>query len=346
MDRASRLARHHHVSRRLARLGDDALAERLDQAGAGRASIGGTTLTLDLDGVPVFVKQLALTELERRPEHLHSTANLFQLPTFYQYAVGSAGFGAWRELAAHSMTTAWVLGDEHPSFPILHHWRVVERPPRPAAPTDREELERSVAFWEGSPAVRARLEAMARSGASLVLFMEPIPHTVRDWLGARVAEGGVGAAAACQRVEERLAAALAFMNARGLLHLDAHIGNLLTDGEEVFLADFGLALGADFELGAEEATFFREHLGYDRAYATTFLVRWLLTALGTTAAERDWILRRAAEGDTGAELPAYAAELVRRHAPVAVVLSDFLRALHTGSKRTPYPAALRDLSTR
>ena len=345
MNRAARLARHRVVSSRLAQLSDGQLAALLDQAVAGRASIGGTTVALELDGVTIFVKSVPLTDLERRPEHAKSTANLFQLPTFYQYGVGSAGFGAWRELAVHTMTTSWVLGNECQSFPILYHWRVLPGPPpRPSTSTEPQELEQSVAYWDGSPAVRSRLTALARCSASLVLLMEHIPQTVHHWLGARVAAGGQEAASACALVEQQLAAGVAFMSSRDLMHFDAHFDNLLTDGEDLFIADFGLALCSDFDLSSEEAEFFRQHLGYDRCYTTTHLTRWLLTALyGATPADRDELLRRIADGRPCAELPAYAAEIVSRHARVAVVMSDFLRSLQTTSKRTPYPAALSQL---
>lgn len=343
MNLAARLARHGVVSSRLAQLGDGQLAALVDQAVAGRASIGGTTVALELDGVPIFVKLVPLTDLEWRPEHAKSTANLFQLPSFFHYGVGSAGFGAWRELAVHTMTTNWVLGNECQSFPILYHWRVLQRPPlRSSASTDGQDLEQFVAYWDGSPAVRDRLTAIAECSASLVLVMEHIPQTVHHWLGARVAAGGQEAASACAWVEQELASGVALMNSRGLIHFDAHFDNLLTDGEHLFFADFGLALCSDFDLGPEEAEFFRQHLGYDRHYTTTYFARWLLTALlGTTPARRDELLLRIADGRPCAELPAYAAELVSRHARVAVVMSDFLRGIQTTSKTTPYPTQLR-----
>ncbi len=47
------------------------------------------------DGSSVFVKRLPLTEVEHaRP---HSTRNHFRLPSVYQYGVGAAGFGVWRD---------------------------------------------------------------------------------------------------------------------------------------------------------------------------------------------------------------------------------------------------------
>jgi len=68
--------------------------------------------------------------------------------------------------------------------------------------------------------------------------MEHIPQTVHHWLGARVAAGGQEAASACALVEQQLAAGVAFMSSRDLMHFDAHFDNLLTDGEDLFIADF------------------------------------------------------------------------------------------------------------
>jgi hypothetical protein len=68
---------------------------------------------LEVAGTPVFVRRVPLTDLERRPENVRSTANLFALPVFCQYGLGGPGFGAWRELAVHTMTTNWVLTGEY-----------------------------------------------------------------------------------------------------------------------------------------------------------------------------------------------------------------------------------------
>jgi hypothetical protein len=77
------------------------------------------------------------------PEHARSTANLFGLPTFCQYGVGGPAFGAWRELAAHTMTTNWVLGGQYQGFPMMYHWRVL--PDTAALPQGFADVERAVA---------------------------------------------------------------------------------------------------------------------------------------------------------------------------------------------------------
>jgi hypothetical protein len=63
--------------------------------------IGGKSALISIEDTPVFVKKLPLTNLEQLPQNFMSTANFFDLPLGYQYDMGSAGFGAWRELAAY-----------------------------------------------------------------------------------------------------------------------------------------------------------------------------------------------------------------------------------------------------
>jgi hypothetical protein len=143
-----------------------------------------------------------LTELNRRSEHLRSTANVFELPTFCHYGVGiigGPGLGAWRELA---------------------------------------DVERAVAYWGGGTQVRRRLEA-----------------------------GDEAADRACAMVKRELEPGISFMNARGLLHFDAHFENILTDGRRLYFTDYGLAISSGFELSEDESEFFARHESYDRCYS-------------------------------------------------------------------------------
>src|SRR3984957_2188869 len=123
MSHAARLARYSEVSSSLALLSDGKLGRLVDDAGSTGSGIGGTSAVTDVAGVPVFVKRVPLTDTERQPSSVMSTANLFGLPVFCQYGVGSPGFGAWRELAANVMTTGWVLARRTEDFPLLYHWR-------------------------------------------------------------------------------------------------------------------------------------------------------------------------------------------------------------------------------
>jgi hypothetical protein len=316
---------------------DRELRELVDAAAPLGSGIGGTSALLDVAGTPVFVKRVPLTDLERLPENARSTANMFGLPTFCQYGIGGPGFGAWRELAVHTMTTNWVLAGQFQGFPLMYHWRVLPDTP-PPPPEELADVERAVAYWGGRQEVRHRIEALRQASASVALFLEYIPRNLHEWLGTRMRAGEEAADRACSLVERFLAAGISFMNTRGLLHFDAHFENILTDGRRLYFADYGLALSSRFDLSQDEIDFFDRHRTYDRCYATTHLVHWLVTALyGYGRKERDALVRACAEGERPTGLPDAAAAILARYSPLAAVMADFYRKLQEESRQTPYP---------
>jgi hypothetical protein len=64
-----RIGRYHAVRSALAALDDRELGARLDGATRIGSGIGGQTARLRIGDVPVFVKRVPLTDLERLPEH-------------------------------------------------------------------------------------------------------------------------------------------------------------------------------------------------------------------------------------------------------------------------------------
>ncbi|MEV0560694.1 hypothetical protein [Dactylosporangium sp. NPDC050588] len=314
----SRTDRHERVSSRLALLSDAAVAAMLDDARPDAVGIGGQTATLDVGGVPVFVKQVPVTELDLA--HPHSTANLFGLPMYCQYGVGSTGFGVWRELAAHRVTTGWVLAGRHPAFPLLHHWRVL-----PAGVAwERVDIEERVAYWGDTPSVRLRLTQLQDAPARLVLFLEHLPRTVHEHLKERPETA--------PDVDVQLRDAIAFMNGAGLWHFDGHFDNILTDGRQVYLADYGLALHEGFDLTGPERAWLREHADYDLRYTTGHLATWLAEEFRGDA-DRAAVLR----GEAPFLGPPAAAAVMRRYADRALVTTAFFQELVTGAKTAPYP---------
>ncbi|MFV5998568.1 protein kinase family protein [Streptomyces sp. NPDC056231] len=339
--RAARLAGYGTVSTQLSLLSDHRLGDVVAAAAPLGSGIGGRSAELDINGTRVFVKRIPLTDIELCPENVRSTANVFELPMFYQYGVGSAGFGAWRELAVHTMTTNWVLGDEYAGFPLMYHWRVLPDSPPEGFTDEFGGLEGAVAHWEGSPAVRDRLEAIGQSSYSLVIFLEHVPHTLAGWLAGHrkgaVSEGGDSSP--FRWVEEALMSGSSFMSSRGLVHFDAHFANILTDGRQLYFADFGLALSSRFDLSADESNFLSDHLAYDRCYTASHLLQYHLLDGVRGDTERvvflhDWIAGRR-PGDIPPEITA----IIDRHARPTVVVDSFFRRLLTESKQTPFPAA-------
>jgi hypothetical protein len=262
-------------------------------------------------GTSVFIKRVALTERERKEPG--QTRNLFGLPGFFQYGVGSAGFGVWRELAAHQRATEWVLTEQCESFPLLHHWRIAEgrapegrtvkgrtvkggtlkgRTAQPRVAHLHETIDEAVAFWDGDEAVRGRLEAIGSATASLLLVLEFVGATQSEWLTARPEQ--------IDRVGDQLLATVDFMSSQGMVHFDAHPRNVLVDRERVYVTDFGLALDAGFDLGADEANFLARHLDFDRQNAERFLDLWAPGRYEATARKLNDFYDRLVEGPKAA----------------------------------------------
>ncbi len=334
---AARLTTYSAISTELALLSDQHLSELLEKSEPLGSSICGATFLLKIDETPVFVKKIRLTDIEKQPENVMSTANLFDLPTHFQYGIGSQGFGAWRELAAHTMTTNWVLANQCMNFPMMYHRRVLprlqhEKPTKQAL----NELERDVAFWDGSPAVRARMLASLQASTEIVLFLEHMPGNLHQWLQRQIVQGGEVAESACTMVEKNLHTITSFINSHGLLHFDAHFWNILTDGDCLYFSDFGLAISDQFELSDAELSFFKQHHNYDSCYTMAFFVEYILRE-SFGAENYDTILHEFSTGNATKTLPPAIAAIVTRYAPMTAVMNHFHRTLKTESKTTPYP---------
>jgi hypothetical protein len=341
MNTTERIRCHKERSLELTELSDEDLNGLLTTAPQLHVGIGGSSRLLAWKGGHVFVKLIPLSDLERRSPR--ATANLFGLPAFYHYRVGSAGLGAWRELAAHEESSEWVLSGACDQFPLLHHARVLPITPQAAeAPT----LDEDVAYWAGSPAVRRRLEGLRDATASLALFMEYVPQTLLSWLTERIRGGGDEADRALAWTEDRLSQLARHLSERGFLHMDGHFTNILTDGERLYLSDFGLALSSRFDLNPEEHEFLARHTDYDRGVIFQALAHALVTA-DSGPREDDWYesLRALLQGSPGRITGARAAA-VRKYGPFALLMNEFYRNLQAESKSAPYPQdALRAMIT-
>jgi hypothetical protein len=330
---AARHARYVSASTYLASRRDAELATLVDASRTGGVGVGGDWSKLDVDEVPVFAKRIRLTDRElARPRR---TANLFDLPLHCQYGIGGPGFNGWRELAANAITTEGVLAGETRAFPLLLHWRVLPGTPPPAA--EHADIDAAVAALGGSSAVRARLEALAAASVSLVLFLEYLPYPLRGWLRDDPA-GRAG------MLERQLFEIVAFLRKRKLLHMDGHFDNMRTDGEQIYLTDFGLATSPCFDLSVAERAFAERNAAHDAEYAAMRLVNWLVSDVcgvtvpdrGGPAARNDYVLRCAA-GDIPDGLPPVVATILARHAPAAARLNGFYWKLFGGDIHAEYP---------
>lgn len=347
MTHNERVSRWAQVSAALALQSDQQLTRVVDEAEQLATGIGGTTLAFEIEGIKVFAKRLRLTDMERRPENRLSTRNIFELPTFCQRNVGSVGFGVWRELAANVMTTGWVLSQQLESFPLMYHWRVLDGAAASRAvplPNELADVDGMVSYWEGSEAMGERLRALAKATASVIIFLEHVPWNLSGWLDRQLAAGPGAVEAACSMVEHGMTVDIPLMNSLGLLHGDAHLGNILTDGHRLYFADLGLATSEQFALSSEELSYLNHNASLDRAYVLAKWVNWLVKAWASTASspqDRMDLVRAAAQGHALhqliPDLPSCVAARIHRHAPIATLINDFYVKLHSEHRSARYP---------
>ncbi len=304
--------------------------------GAGQrenVGVGGGSAVLGVGGVPVFVKRIPLTDLELA--HPGSTANLYDLPLFCQYGVGGPSFNAWRELAANVVVTEGVLAGRVQAFPLLYHWRVL--PGRSPVADEHADIDAVVAALGGSPAVRARLDALAAASSSLVLFCEYVPLSMSEWLGV----DPIGKA---DIVAQQFSEIVTFLGDGVLLHMDGHFGNLRSDGRRMYLCDFGLATSTRFELSTAERDFVERHAMHDADYAAMRLVNWLVTDvcgvptpdMASYVARNEYV-NHCAAGHIPADVPPEVAAILTRHAPAAAKMNAFYWKMFGGDIHAEYP---------
>ena len=266
-----RVANYNKLSARLRDMPDEEVAKLLASGTPVGSSMG--AYALEIDGTPVFAKQIAISDLElanKKSDGSFSTANIFNLPICYQYAFNSAGFGAGRELAAHEMTTNWVLNGQCPNFPITYGYKMIDRNPAQDLPSEAQRAEFKK-YWNGSEEIENRMDALDGAKKSVVVFMESIPQTLSSYIHPKKEEERKPDMV---KAEEGIIKTTAFLESQGMMHFDAHSGNILVDYEgQVCFADFGMALSKDFELSAEEIKFLEDNSGYDRSQALSSLCR-------------------------------------------------------------------------
>lgn len=82
-----------------------------------------------------------------------------------------------------------------------------------------------------------------------------VPYVLETWLRENPNK--------LQQPLNDLCRAIAFLGTKGIIHFDAHFRNILTDGEQIYLTDFGLALDKSFALTEGEEIFFNQNTLYD-----------------------------------------------------------------------------------
>jgi hypothetical protein len=334
-----RNSQYDKVSKYLEALSNDDLVALLKQ-GTPVQSGWATTVKLEIEGIPIFVKQVPLNTLEGKSENIGSTENLFNLPIYYQYGVGSGAFSVWREVSAHEMTTEWVLKCENLNFPLMYHWRILDNV-HDKKPFDEANFKKHISYWENSPEIGERVIANHEARQNVVIFMEYIPDTLKSWLSKESEKGNEAIDKAIKMVEKDLQETSRFLCEKKMLHFDAHFHNVLTDGERLYFADFGLSISSQFKLSKEEFQFFQLHSNYDHYYVATVLTNWIVShSFGKENVDK--VLQMYLEGKTPLLVPnsltPFLERIIKRYAALTLKMNHFFESLIKVSKKTPYPA--------
>ncbi|MBA3815521.1 MAG: protein kinase family protein [Parachlamydiaceae bacterium] len=329
---------NNHISKQLEILSDESISNLLAQ-GMFIHSGYGSSVKLEVDGIPLFVKKVPLNQLEGKQVNINSTENLFGIPTFYQYGLGSAGFNIWREVSAHIISTKWVLANECQNFPIMYHWRILNYS-EVKIPMNEKEWNDYVRFWESSFSIGERVRANHNTQAYIALFMEYFPDTLQGWLSKQLLKGNEAIDRAIEMVERNLVETTAFIMSKEMIHFDAHFRNIITDGERLYFSDFGLATSSQFALSLEEQQFFKNHQNYDRCFVVTILTNWIISEFFGKDLHEE-ILQEYTNETCSLVLPEsltpYLSSIVKRYASIALKMNKFFKTLKEESKKTPYP---------
>lgn len=259
----NRLSRHKELAARISEISDSELSKltrSISRPQAGWGSSGEITL----EGTKLFIKRIPITKLEL--ENPYSTKNLYCLPNYYSYGLGSAGFGVWREIAAAKKSSSWVLQGACPNFPLLHHHRVVLVQGHGQA-LDVAAHAKYIEFWNNSTQIGQFIEDRTHATHEAIMVFEHIPHVLADYLNIypeRTAE-----------FVNQMMLVIDFMQSNGMIHFDCHPDNIVTDGVHYYLTDFGLAMDQSFELSAAEMMHWNNNTYYDQATVVARLARYI-----------------------------------------------------------------------
>ncbi|MBD2605581.1 hypothetical protein H6G81_13825 [Scytonema hofmannii FACHB-248] len=241
--------RYFKLSSQIAGLDNAQLRSLFDNSESNKSSTGwGMNHTIVLGQFKVFVKRVPVTNMEY--DNLFSTKNLYDLPTSYNYGIGtppSPGFGIFRELVTHIKTTNWVLEGEITTFPLMYHYRII--------PFSGWRADVDIEQWGNNANVRACVLDRANANHELVLFLEYIPHILETWLRLNPNK--------LEKPLQDVRTTIDFLRTKEIIHFDAHFRNILTDGQQTYLTDFGLVLDKSFILTKDEESFFEQNAFYD-----------------------------------------------------------------------------------
>lgn len=234
------------------------------------------TQILTLDGKKLFVKRLPVTDLDF--ENNFSTANLYQLPPYFNYNVGTLGINQFRELITHKRTTNWVLDGTKENFPLMYHYRIVPLSECNTTAIDEVELQRYLEYWNNDDSIKRYVIDRVNAKFEMVIFLEYIPNTLEDWIHENISQLG--------SILGKVKDIVDFLFSEGIIHFDVHFGNIMISDNILFLTDFGLTFDKNFDLTEQEHQFMASHSHFDYAEYHSSLINHLVVTYKSLSHDR------------------------------------------------------------
>lgn len=214
----------------------------------------GINSIIDVNDTKIFTKTIPVTKIDL--ENMYNTSNIHNLPTYYNYGVGSAGFGCWRELAFHIKASNWVIDNKCPNFPILYHYRIIENK-TVATKFDKYKFNKiNFEYWSSNENIELYIKNRSNTNHFIVICLEYFPLTLNK---TNIIKENV------DWYQKQILTIILFLKKQKVIHFDAHPGNLVTDEKILILTDFGLVLDKSFSLSKQEISFFNRNTDYDKA---------------------------------------------------------------------------------
>jgi serine/threonine protein kinase len=146
------------------------------------------------------------------------------------------------------------LDGEIATSPLMYHYRIMPFLGQRLA-VDLDRHKEYIESWNNNINVGNYALERSISNHELVLFIEYIPHVLETWLNENPNT--------LERSLNEIRTTIDFLRTKGIIHFDAHFRNILTDGDRIYLTDFGLVLDRNFALTKEEEAFFEQNIFYD-----------------------------------------------------------------------------------
>lgn len=228
----------------------------------------GKTLSITLDSKQIFIKRIPLTKLDLN--NTFATRNLFNLPLYFNYNIGTIGINLYREIVSHIRTTNWVLNGTMENFPLMYHHRIIPLSENKRLETDLddyknlEEYQNYLEYWGNNENVGHYVTSRVAAKHEMLIFLEHIPFTLEDWIHDNIGQ--------LATILDKMKTIIDFIRTKGMVHLDVHFGNIMISGETLYLTDFGLVLDENFDLDEKEHEFMASHSYFDYGeYITSIL---------------------------------------------------------------------------